>query len=94
MNASDWIAMAGILATLTIALVNIFVNRRREKLQQERDDRLRKDQQAREDFLLDEERKRETERQKRERTYIPRIGFNIRCNFYGPVQDSYLVEYY
>ena len=91
-EAKDWIALASVFATLTIALVNIFVNRRREKLQQERDDRLRREQLAREDSLLEEQRKREAERQKTERTYIPQIEFRIDCNFYGPEQDSYLVE--
>lgn len=92
MEAKDWVALTGIIATATMAIVTLLVNRRRERLQQERDDRMRKEQQAREDSLLDEQRKREAERQKKERTYIPQIEFSIDCNFYGPEQDSYLVE--
>ena len=92
LDAKDWIALVSILATLTIALVTLFVNRRREKLQQERDDRQRQDQQAREDSLREEQRKREVEREKTERTYIPQVEFNVDCNFYGPHQDFYLAE--
>jgi hypothetical protein len=68
--AKDWIALAGILITLTIALVNLLLTQRREK----------------------DERRREAERQKRERTYVPQLEFSINCNFYGPEEDSYLVE--
>lgn len=92
MQAKDWVALAGIVATATMAIVTLLVNRHRERLQQERDDRLRKEQQAREDMLLEEQRKREEERQKKERTYVPQIEFSIDCNFYGPQQDSYIVE--
>lgn len=92
MKSSEWIALVSIVGTVTIALINIFLNRRREKLQQERDDKLRKEHEAREDSLLEDQRKREAERQKKERTYIPQIEFNVDCNFYGPVEESYLVE--
>jgi hypothetical protein len=93
MDAKDWVALVGITATATMAVVTLFVNRRREQLQQERDDRLRKEQQAREERLLEEQRKREAERQALERTYQPRIEFGIDCIFHGLHHDSHIVEF-
>ena len=81
MKAVDWVALVSVIATVTLAIVNIFVSRRREKHQQERDDRLRKDQQAREDSLRE-----------KGRIDFPQVEFNIDCNFYGPQQDEHLVE--
>jgi hypothetical protein len=98
-KAENWITLVSILATLSISLVAIFMNRHRERLQQlrddelrhaqqARDDELRQIQQAREDAIRDEQRKREAE----ERTHVPHIEFSVDCKFFGPQENSYLVE--
>jgi hypothetical protein len=51
MEAKDWITLASVLSTGTLAIVTILMNRQRDRLQQERDDANRAAQQQREDSL-------------------------------------------
>jgi hypothetical protein len=81
MDARDWIALASIASTLTIALVAQVLTVSRERRQQERDDRLRVEERAREDSI-----------RQIERYHLPQIEFDIDCNFFGPEGDAYLVE--
>jgi len=92
MSPTEWIALTGILSTLIVSVLTLVVNRRREKQQQERDDRLRKEQQAREDNLRREQQEREAEAERQRRTYSPHIEFEIHSNFYGPEGDGYIAE--
>jgi hypothetical protein len=101
----DLVTLISVLTTLLIFLVTLIVNWRKDKLQKERDDILRKEQQSREDklrreqqthedALREEQQKRENMRQEKERTHQPRIEFGIDCTFYGPEKDSYVVEFF
>ncbi len=105
MESKDWITLVSILTTLIIFLVTLAINWRKDKLQKERDDCLRKEhqarednfrreQQTREDALREEQQEREDMRQEKERTHQPRIEFGIDCTFYGPERDSYIVEFF
>lgn len=82
MQSENWIALAGILATTAISILALVTNNRLHREQQKREDRIRREQQD-----------REAEREGKERVHSPHIEFEIRCNFFGPQQDWYLVEF-
>jgi hypothetical protein len=82
MEPRDWIAIASIVVSGVVALVSLFINSKREKERQERDDRLRRDQQTREDDIRN-----------RTRLLIPRIEFRLDCNFSGPLNGDYIAEF-
>jgi hypothetical protein len=81
MKPELWVAIVSTLTTLTLGLAALFINVRRDRLQHERDDKVRLDQQKREDAIRE-----------LERTHAPQIEFSIDCNFYGPQRNNYLVE--
>jgi len=81
LGPKDWIALAGVLSTAVISLVSLLLSRRREVLQQERDDRLRREQEEREYIIREQERK-----------FVPHVEHGIVCNTFGPEGADYIVE--
>ena len=92
MEPTDWIALAGIVATALVAIVTLVVSQWTHRDQQARDDRIRREQQEREDRQRQEQQEREDEIREQERFGVPHIEFGIDCNTYGPEGDSYLAE--
>jgi hypothetical protein len=91
-DAKDWIALAGVFSTASISIVTVLANRRRERQQQERDDRLRSMQQERDDRLRSEQQQREDRLLEKERSHAPHIVFVVDCRFHGPTDEEYVVE--
>lgn len=81
MEPQNWIAIVGILSSISIAAASLVFNWLDKQRQQQRDDRIHKEQQQREDLL-----------RKEQRDLVPHIEFTIESNFYGPRNDAYLAE--
>lgn len=93
MRAGEWIALAGILATMLVSATSLIVGLYREKRSHEREDKLRQEQRKREDELYQEQLRREKQIREEYRELAPHIEFDIDCNFYGPEEDFYLAEF-
>ena len=93
MEPTDWIALAGIVATALVSIASLIIGQRARLAQQARDDRIWREQKTREDRQLQDQRKREDHIREQERLGVPHIEFQISCNAHGPQDDSYLVEF-
>lgn len=92
MEASNWITLASVLSTVTLAIVTIVLHRHRDRVQQERDDANRAAQQQREDSLRREAQDREDKLRAIESVHEPHIEFSVECAFFGPQAGSYAMQ--
>jgi membrane protein implicated in regulation of membrane protease activity len=88
MEPTDWIALAGIVATALVSVVTLILGQRTRREQQARDDRIRREQQEREDRQRQEQQAREDQIREQERFGAPHIEFSVECNTYGPEGDG------
>lgn len=93
MDPRDWIAIAGVAATVLIAIVSLFHASSRQREQQHREDELHKAQQQREDELRKPQQQREDELRERHREDTPHIEFDLDCRVHGREDEACLGEF-
>lgn len=92
MAAEDWIAIASIFATLALAILTIWINRRdaREEAENERQRHqaeIEREANRHREFIEREDRLRREQRLDQRH-----IEFTVECDFFGPVDDQWLAE--
>jgi hypothetical protein len=85
MDSANWVALAGIIATATVAIFSVLWNHRSQR-------RLLDEQLIREDKIRVDYEVKENERQRIERVHSPQIEFNLSARFFDIATEYYVLE--